>query len=81
MVGMFLALCIAKCFMKSSIPNSKFIQKVRNNWVSEKNHTQEFIYPLTNEPCTAKWKDLIEIYESDLESDKVELHNSSPKQF
>ena len=41
---------------------------MRNNWVSENTQTLEFIDPETNETCTAKWKDLIEIYESELES-------------
>jgi hypothetical protein len=62
-------------------PNSKFTElftlydpthlfkNVRNNWVTEKCQTLEFIDPETNEKCTARWRDLIQIYNSELESD------------
>ena len=66
------------------IPNSKFkvlftlydpthlFKNVRNIWVSEKTQTLEFIDPETNETCTAKWKDLINIHKAELESDLKE---------
>ena len=62
-------------------PNSKFsslftlydpthlFKNVRNNWITEKTQTLEFLDPEINEVFTAKWKDLIEIYTSELESD------------
>ena len=75
---------VSVCSANHPIPNSKFkvlftlydpthlFKNVRNNWVSEKTQTLEFIDPETNETCTAKWKDLINIHKAELESDLKE---------
>ena len=44
-------------------------KNVRNNWLTEKCQTLEFIDPDTNETCLANWKHLVEVYNSELESD------------
>ena len=41
------------------------IKNIRNNWVSEKTRTLEFLDPDTNEKIVAKWVDLIHIYKAE----------------
>ena len=78
-------------------PNSKFtalftlydpshlFKNVRNNWVTEKMQTLEFIDPETKETYTTKWKDLVNIYKSELESDltltKLDYKTLHPNNF
>ena len=38
------------------------IKNIRNNWITEKNKTIQRTHPDTNELMTAKWSDLIELY-------------------
>ena len=45
------------------------LKSIRNNWITEKTHTLEFIDMESGEICFAKWKDLVELYKSELESD------------
>ena len=88
---------IGVCSVTHPFPNSKFavlftlydpthlFKNIRNNWITEKSQTLEFIDPETNETCTAKWKHLIEIYNSDLESDlkatKLDYKTLHPNNF
>ena len=41
------------------------MKNIRNNWVSEKTRTLEFLDPDTNEKIVAKWVDLIHIYKAE----------------
>ena len=66
--------------IEHTFPNSKFevvftlygptdlLKNIRNNWITEKTQTWDFVDPDTNEKCTAKWKDLVEIYRNETES-------------
>ena len=61
-------------------PNSKFdklitiydpphlLKNIRNNWMTEKTQTLVFIDPDTKEEVTAKWQDLVDIYNEEQES-------------
>ena len=44
-------------------------KNIRNNWITEKTQTLEFIDMESGETYFAKWKDLVEQYKSELESD------------
>ena len=79
------------------ISNSKFerlftlydpthlFKNVRNNWITEKTQTLEFIDSETKEKGLAKWKDLVELYKFELESDlkgtKLDFKTLHPNNF
>ena len=48
------------------------MKNIRNNWITEKIQTLEFLDPITNNTIVAKWKDVIDIY-------KIEEHNMARK--
>ena len=41
------------------------IKNKRNNWISEKTRTLEFLNPYTNEKINAKWTDIVHIYKAE----------------
>ena len=62
------------------IPNNEFeelflfydpthlMKNIRNNWVTEKMRTLQFICPGTGKTVTAKWSDIVKIYSDEKES-------------
>ena len=60
-------------------------KNIRNNWITEKTQTLEFIDPETKEKYLAKWKDLIDLYKFELESDlkgtKLDYKTLHPNNF
>ena len=60
-------------------------KNMRNNWITEKTQTLEFIDPETRETCNAKWKDLIDLYKLELQSDlkrtKLDYKTLHPNNF
>ena len=68
------------------IPNERFealftlydpvhlLKNIRNNWLTEKTQILNFVNPSTNKEVSAKWKDLIKIYESQEGSPQTKLN-------
>ena len=60
-------------------------KNIRNNWVTEKTQTLEFVDFESGKTCNAKWKDLIFLYKSELESDlkltKLDYKTLHPNNF
>ena len=60
-------------------------KNIRNNWVTEKTQQLEFVDPESGETYVAKWKDLISLYKSELESDlkltKLDYKTLHPNNF
>ena len=49
------------------------LKNIRNNWITEKTKTLEFIHPYTNKKLIAKWSDIVEIHRKQ-ESNIVKTH-------
>ena len=73
------------CSIKHPISNTHFssfytlydtihlLKNIRNNWITEKTKTLEFLHPYTNEKIAAKWSDIVKIYKIG-EKNIVQIH-------
>ena len=49
------------------------LKNIRNNWITEKTKTSEFLHPYIDKKITAKWSDIVKIYEIE-EKNIVQMH-------